>query len=407
MKGRAAIWVALGACGGSAPAEPTWVADVEPILSANCVRCHYRDSAAPSGFRLDVYDDVVVDGRTFRGARSMAEFSAAKVDPGGHPPVGPSLDGRQKDILRNWAKDPALGAHPANHAPTATLVGTIAATGLSFRVIDEDDDPVTGELRFGPGVNDLIPGEIHEGVNGFPWASATVAPGTYTISAVLRDGLGETTRTLGSVTVAHGDGTRPSLTADPCDQPPGDDLLLADRDSPCRTTVRVSDPDGGMLHLVVTATTDGDSLPVAERDIALTAGAGMATIAWDTTAVPAGAGWNLHFELTDSPAATPTVVDKGPIIVSHTTTTETFASVQPILRDVCGQCHNGTADSKVANTDFTTEVGIRALRGRAWRQVAQQRDMPPPTLTQVIANPIPLTEAQRAQLGEWLLAGAP
>src|SRR5687768_16976130 len=31
---------ALGACGPSVPANPTWDADVRPLLEARCFRCH-------------------------------------------------------------------------------------------------------------------------------------------------------------------------------------------------------------------------------------------------------------------------------------------------------------------------------------------------------------------------------
>jgi hypothetical protein len=35
---------ALGACGPSAPANPTWDADVRPLLEARCLRCHSNPS---------------------------------------------------------------------------------------------------------------------------------------------------------------------------------------------------------------------------------------------------------------------------------------------------------------------------------------------------------------------------
>jgi hypothetical protein len=403
----------LGACGGSAPAEPTWVADVEPILSANCVRCHSLPSGAPTGFRLDVYDDTTVGTRTIRGARSMAEFSAARVDMGGHPPVGPTLDGRQKDILRNWVPNRTLGAHADNHPPAAMLLGTLDAASFTFIVADADDDPVIGSVRFGPGDGDVIPGEIHEGRNAMGWDTSTVPPGEYTLSAVMSDGLADETQALGTVTVAHPGGTAPSVAFDTFLQPLGDDVLIADRDSPFDIQLSVSDPDGGMLALTLTAfrgdnpTQPIEEVPIVTRTIATDAeGKAAVAIPWNSAGVTEAATWRLHAVVTDA-QSNRTDVTSPPIIVSHGTTTDTYGSVSSILGDVCGQCHNGMADSKVAGTDFTTSAGIRALRGRAWRKVAQQREMPPKTLPQVIAGAVDLTEEQRTQLGAWLYAGAP
>lgn len=411
MKRRVTLCVLVGACGGSAPTVPTWVADVEPILSANCVRCHYQASGAPTGFRLDVYDDTTVGTRTIRGARSMAEFSSAKVDAGGHPPVGPSLDARQKDILRTWVTNRALGAHATNHAPTATLVGTLDPASITLIVSDADDDPVIGKLTFGAAADEVIRPELHEGRNVLGWDTATVGPGTWTISAVMSDGLTEQTQTLGTVMVSHPGGTAPRVQFDDFLQPLGDDLLIADRDSPFPVHLIVSDPEGGALTLTLTAVrgdpaNGGEDRQVGPTPTVTIPTSGPVTIPWTTTGVTEATTWRLHAVLMDAQGNATAAVSPE-IIISHGTTTETFNSVLPILRDVCGQCHNGQADSKVAQTDFTTLVGIRALRGRAWRQVVQQLQMPPPSLAQVIPNPIPLTEAQRTQLGSWLYAGAP
>jgi len=411
MTRRALLLGLLAACGGSAPTVPTWVADVEPILSANCVRCHYQPSAAPTGFRLDVYDDTTVGTRTIRGAKSMAEFVSAKVDAGDHPPVGPSLDKRQKDILRNWARNRALGSHATNHPPTATLEGTLAAAGITLIVADADDDPVIGKLTFGAGAGDVIPPELHEGRNSLAWDTRTVRPGTYMISAVMSDGLSEHTQTLGSVTVTHPNGTAPSVEFADFLQPLGDDLLIADRDSPFSVHLVTSDPEGGALTLTLTAVRGDPANGGEERQVGPTAtvtipAPGPVTVPWNTTGVTEATTWRLRAMLRDAEGNT-TTVTSPPVIISHATTTQTYNSVSAILRDVCGQCHNGNADSKVAMTDFTTLQGIRALRGRAWRQVVQQLQMPPPTLAEVISNPLPLTDAQRTQLGSWLHAGAP
>src|SRR5690606_560452 len=65
------------ACGPGGPASPTWAEDAAPILAANCGRCHTVPAigGAPSGFRLDIYDDWVGDdGAVIRGAGTMAQY---------------------------------------------------------------------------------------------------------------------------------------------------------------------------------------------------------------------------------------------------------------------------------------------------------------------------------------------
>src|SRR5262249_29554912 len=113
----------LAGCGAEVPPQPTWFDDVQPILTANCVRCHGADprNDAPSTFRLDVYADTLVSGRRIRGARFMALFAMLRATHDQMPPVGPKLSERQKEILRRFAAEmpmPIEGMPPPDLAPS-------------------------------------------------------------------------------------------------------------------------------------------------------------------------------------------------------------------------------------------------------------------------------------------------
>lgn len=95
----------LAACAPEVPDEPTW-ADVEPILAANCTRCHGDPSfgGAPSL----AFDD-------YAAASALAPRIAARVtseaSPMPPPPRegevgrgGPPLTDRQKEVLVLWSE---------------------------------------------------------------------------------------------------------------------------------------------------------------------------------------------------------------------------------------------------------------------------------------------------------------
>jgi hypothetical protein len=155
--------------------------------------------------------------------------------------------------------------------------------------------------------------------------------------------------------------------------------------------------------------------PAPPAQIELEAFAGERTVAVDPTPRPDGTlAWNIR----DLPAATTwrlrarvrgsaTVVGESPqFIVSHATTTETFATVQPLLEEYCAPCH-GDETSPVPPDDFSMLDKIQPLAGLAWRKVVQLREMPPPSARVVVSGWEPISEADRARLGAWLFAGAP
>lgn len=98
---------ALTACGGgdasldeldpgAAPAQPTWLAHVEPIMAFHCVACHDPDgqAGAQEGYAYDTCE------ATRRGWGGIVEtvFETAEMPPGG----APRLEAWEELTLRRW-----------------------------------------------------------------------------------------------------------------------------------------------------------------------------------------------------------------------------------------------------------------------------------------------------------------
>src|SRR6187401_2339164 len=77
---RIALLLCLAACGADAPANPTYFAEVQPLLRGNCVRCHGATPSDPkiAKFRLDRY--VKDDEATF-DVWDYAQASSAEAAP--------------------------------------------------------------------------------------------------------------------------------------------------------------------------------------------------------------------------------------------------------------------------------------------------------------------------------------
>lgn len=122
----------LAAAGGcsiepSVANQPTYEADVKPILVARCVRCHGdpplgeppAGSTTPlapiPGFRFDVYDCLPNDatpGNCAQGAKTLAGLMKQRVkdlgvDAPGHmpPKPAPALSAYQVDTIAAWAAE--------------------------------------------------------------------------------------------------------------------------------------------------------------------------------------------------------------------------------------------------------------------------------------------------------------
>ncbi len=403
MTPRLVVILALssGACAPATPGQPTWVEDVEPILMANCVRCHSAvpSSGAPSSFRLDRFEDNVLDQETIRGAQSMSLYVSARRHD--MPAVGPSLSPRQEDILEKWASAPNQGTRAGNHLPTASLVTAIPGTvdadlHADILVEDADNDSVIGTLSLmASDGTTALSAPLYAGRQQVDLDTATIVPETYTLNVDLNDGIADAPATLGTISVLHSVPTAPGVTI----MSPTTDNLIADRDSPFDVVFAVTDPDGSAVTADISVFSGTTSISIASGTQVT---AGTQHLPLDTTAIPQGSSWRLKITVTDGTSST--TATSGYFFVSHDAGGGlAYADVQDILTGVCGQCH----DALLTGPDFTSYIDIYQLRGRAWRKVVLGREMPPKSLDIVVPMARELTEDERTKLGAWLFAGAP
>lgn len=217
------------ACGESAPANPTWATDVQPILAANCTKCHIPPplDGAPTTFRLDIYEETVNDeGVQILGAEQMGMFGSIAFQITSEdrpmPPRFPLTD-RQIEVLQNWTDNgaPKGAAKAGNRAPTmeATLdAANVDADGfltIPYVIDDEDFDIVWGELNANGAADELITRELHSGSGEAIWDVAAAAEGAYDLVATIDDGSARIDVNLGSFDVVHANGnTAPRVTVD-------------------------------------------------------------------------------------------------------------------------------------------------------------------------------------------------
>lgn len=414
------------------PAQPTWHRDVQPILAANCVRCHgaVPRGGAPDSFRLDSYDDQPgPHGRTIRGAATMAAYMGIRVDRVGSredgvtsmPPLF-GLSDRQIDIINAWFVNgaPRGTAAEGNRPPQIALrapLGEAVLDGvmtIRYEIADPDRDLVVGELRAGLDRDSSVRvGELHDGRGDLAWDLGVIAAGSYTLFAVLDDGSGPVETELGTYEVTHADGNvAPSVEV----TTPAPYALLTDSISPVAITLRVDDPDPitTLTATIVLEHEDYDPVMVAE-DLAVTNGVNV--ISRDTTAWPESDGWTLRTTVSDGVDAR-SFVTPG-LVVSHRTTELRFEDprIREVLRQKCTFCHNerdsipglfqdlGRYYDEATNRGRLVRRGVASRRGLIYRRIAIQRNMPPGSLA--LAGGELLTDAERADLIEWLLGGAP
>ncbi|MBA3502057.1 MAG: hypothetical protein M4D80_38920 [Myxococcota bacterium] len=213
----------LAACAPGVPDEPSYQQHVAPILAANCVRCHGIPvlGGAPPGFRLDSYTSYerpmrnAVGIETVAGAATFSNIIAMRIVSSDAPmPPRFGLDDYQIEILQAWDAAGAPRGEPneGNRVPTAALVGTrqsIEEQGIEIRVRylidvtvgDPDNDVVGGALRARLGATVLPLGLLRSGENRVVWETTNIAPGTFSLEAVLDDGGVESTVDLGALVV--------------------------------------------------------------------------------------------------------------------------------------------------------------------------------------------------------------
>src|SRR5262249_2139217 len=138
-----ALVTAAAACSNAtAPANPTWADDVQPIIQGNCSHCH-GSSAKANGmnFRFDICDaaafiDTGVTLPPSAGASNMVMAALIKNEITPHegerafmpPPPASPLPDFERDTLINWVAKHECGNRKGNHKPKAKLVGKLDFT---------------------------------------------------------------------------------------------------------------------------------------------------------------------------------------------------------------------------------------------------------------------------------------
>lgn len=427
-----AVFIGAG-CAEPIPAQPTWFGDVQPLLLANCGRCHGADPAEArlGAFRLDRYvqaDDATLDAWDYRDAiLSSAVERNEPVMPPTH-----ALTERQRELLSRWHREGAPKGTRENQPPQAVLVSPTVAPEVvdqslevELRSWDDDGDGLWTELAArevgGTEEHPLSP-RLGQGLRRATLDTGTLASArTYELLAIVDDGhsdLPEENRTVVPLTtfqVDHGArGTAPSIRLL---RPNGGDTLFG----AVEIAWTASDPDPGDTWTVDLELyrLSGDALQLVE-----TIASGLAQAAqshtW-TPDVPAqGAGGEAIYYLvrarvTDAFGNTRADDSDAPFTLAPPATVTQYGweDVRPIFATYCLECHGQPAKT-AALEDFRLDkydasdpaapangdLGVYEMRGDVYQRMIVSQNMPP------AAEPQP-SGAELALVQDWLLGGAP
>jgi hypothetical protein len=405
----------LAGCLPEAPAEPSYAADVEPILAAQCVRCHSGDGqigGAPPYFRLDTFD----------GASRMATFIAARAGVMGEmPPGGPELNQYQRDVLINWAKQTVKveGDRAGNRPPVVTVEAAVVEGELlvSYEVDDPDGDRATGQLELGIlGLSTAI----HAGRDSLSFDARSWKTGTYELVLTASDGFSEPVVATASVNVnnaevlpfatvlapdilRHGVDSSVSMTALSCQRLEGGDCDVAGSEE---LIVDIHAVRGSEKHALRTGVRfkDGQSARIPLDKVTI-------------DGLPPAINWRLAIEV-KSPTGSRTVLS-SPFIVSDLEDGPRLAEVKPLYEKYCTPCHGTTVEDTptpdvrfiepcvdAENPDGCYRLNFLQFGDYVYRRVQVYQNMPPRSAIELVGVEQP-TQAERKLMSDWILAGGP
>ena len=429
--------LALAACSDSIPAEPTYFADVQPILQAQCGRCHGADPIDPvvDYFRLDRYvagDTLSVDAHDM-----VLDIVTLAVERRGRPmPPEFALSDRHRTILRRWADSGAPKGSRDNTLPTVTAVSSPEdgstvdqELALTIRSLDADGDGLV--VAIGTRVPGASGGDVAASGLGGGTREVSIDTGQIAsmsrveVYAIVDDGYSDDPLSnqhevvlLEDIFIDHGErGTAPTVTLL---SPNGNETLIGDS----QITWSATDPDPGDeltidLDLI---RVDADGTESVVASIASDLPNSPSSFFWDLSAVEAvdGSGNPIRYKVrvtaTDIGAKNTRSDDSDAtfsIIAAGGTTELTWADVRPIFVTYCGECHSATA--KNAAIDYfrldkydaahpeppqNSDLGVFEVKGIVFDRMVVAGNMPPNS------DPQP-SAAEVAQIEEWILAGAP
>jgi hypothetical protein len=429
--------VIVAACGADVPTKPTWFADVQPILRANCARCHGGDPADAKlgAYRLDRY--VANDPDTLDAFDKASDIIAHAVD---HmAPVMPPdymLTDRQQEVLARWAaagapKGTRLGGNSLARAELVSPLGLETADQepieTVFRTWDDDLDGLVAMLAVRDETGETISfgASVGGGLRSITIDAGTLASKhTFEVYVIVDDGYDDDPEAnrqhevvlIPALYVDHGiRGTAPRVALK---SPNGGNTIVG------ATTITwtATDPDAGD-----SLTIDLDLIPqngAAPRTIVH----GIPnTLTYDWT-IPADVmardgtntpiPYKVRVTATDAlgmPRNVRTDESDAPFFIEQmlTTTYSWQANTKQIFADYCTtNCHDRTGTgSNLAmcllqykqgeNTSLCDAADQGALENRLTiLNRISNGTMPPPR-----ASPLPAEK--QALLENWLLGGAP
>ena len=423
--------IAIGACAEPVPSRPTWFADVQPILMANCGRCHgaIPANAQVAGVRLDRYvanDDASLDAWDYRTA--IVDQAVKGVAPIMPPTY--DLTDRQVAILERWVIDGAPKGDRANTPPAAIATTALPATvdqtaHLALVTSDADGDGLVVAVA----ARDVATDALTVLATGLPGGMVALDLDTgqlasthrYDIVALVDDGWsddpamnGHAVAVATDVLVDHGArGTAPAITVI---APNGGETIFTDT----TITWSASDPDPGdtltaTVELVRVAA-DGTVTVAQPLASGLT---GAASYPWTTTGVPTtdASGpipYRIRVTVTDG-INTRSDVSNGDFTLAPPAapTTLGWADVQPIYVTYCAPCPGQPArtaalesfrldkyDASDPAPPTNADLGVYEMRSTVYTRMITQANMPPASAAQPSA-------ADRDKVRQWILGGAP
>jgi hypothetical protein len=438
--------ILLVACGPDVPVNPTYFADVQPILRANCVRCHGADPSdlKIAKFRLDRYvkdDAVTFDVYDYASGSDPALARVAVDLESPAMPPDYTLSDRQRDILARWIAQGASKGTRDNRAPRIELIAPGGATAadqaldVSFRAWDDDLDGLVVQLwarDVASGDDVPLGAQSGAGVRTLSIDTGTLASKhNFEIYATLDDGfsdnpaLNQTRATLLPVFVDHGlRGTAPTVRLI---APNGGDTLIGN----AQITWTATDPDVDAMNNpdvlaidLALVKYDANGIELGTQSIA-TALPNTGAFAWtipDSVAARDGAGHPIPYRVRVTATDTLGIPrntrsddsDYVFYVEQGATTTLTWADIEPLLMKYCSKCHGEPARTVALDTFCLLEyekgeavppcgasdIGAYEMRSSVYQRAVSIKNMPP------ASDPQP-TVAERDKIGNWILGGAP
>lgn len=421
-------WLALAsataACAPAAAEIPTW-ADVAPILTAHCVRCHGAPAigGAPPTFRLDRYDDTSSASGKVLGASAMAEWIVSRTQDGSMPPRLPLSD-VETETLARWyeQRPPTPGTSPLlrprrtdglrrSAPPSLTLTTLVNGRDIevSYQLTDADDALVVADLVARRSSPDVPLATLQSGSGTFTFDATALPTGDYQLLATLYDStnigaaIGPPLQ-LGALPATPRI-TLAAPTAAALEQ--GSYLAVAELPWPVELTVH----DGDSPTAAVTVSLIDERNPSAPIErVTRTIPTGAPTsFPIGSAQTPPGISYRVIVETSDGTASHR--VESGRFRIASAATGDTFRSISDaVLGPHCYGCHGSFPRVPGLALDFTRRTGtaqapgVYELRRRIYQRAVAAQNMPPGSAQQ---SGNTLSPESRERLAAWLFAGAP